>query len=126
MACTCTWLVKCYVADNVQAMRFPPKSYNKDLESAEVRCVLLTFSFTFSFIIESSWFLLQRRLCFHFVCLLVSRLMQKLLNRLSQLGRKLAYGQEKKPLSFGGNLHHVTLRFGWIRVWVMVDVLHRT
>ena len=25
----------------LQAMRFPPKSYNKDLESAEVRCFLL-------------------------------------------------------------------------------------
>ena len=25
----------------IQAMRFPPKSYNKDLESAEVRCFLL-------------------------------------------------------------------------------------
>lgn len=25
----------------LQAMRFPPKSYNKDLESAEVSCLLL-------------------------------------------------------------------------------------
>lgn len=25
----------------LQAMRFPPKSYNKDLESAEVRCFCL-------------------------------------------------------------------------------------
>jgi len=52
-----------------------------------------------------------RTLCLHFVCLLVSRVMQKLLNRFSQkFSGKLAHEPRKNLLDFGGNPDHITLR----------------
>ena len=47
-----------------------------------------------------------------FVCLFVSRVTQKLLNRFSFLkkGKNMAHGiSRKKPMDFGGNPDYVTL-----------------
>ena len=41
---------------SVKAMRYPPKSYNKDLESAEVRKYFLLFVF-FSFLLQFKFLL---------------------------------------------------------------------
>jgi len=54
--------------------------------------------------------LLPRRFCFHFVCLFVSRITQKLLAWFSQIS--MESGTRKTALDSGGNRHHVVLWLG--------------